>query len=32
VVVLDGSGTVLYNSAGEVEERVISGLLDQALQ
>src|SRR5271157_1064939 len=32
VVVLDGSGTVLYNFAGEVEERVISGLLDKALR
>jgi hypothetical protein len=32
VVVLNASGTVLYNADGEVEERVISGLLDKALR
>jgi hypothetical protein len=32
VVVLNSSGAVLYNSSGEVDERVISGLLDKALQ
>lgn len=32
VVVLNGSGAVLYNSSGEVEENVISGILDKALQ
>ena len=32
VVVLDASGATLYNSSGEVEERVISGLLDKALR
>ena len=32
VVVLDASGAALYNSSGEVEERVISGLLDKALR
>jgi SpoU rRNA methylase family enzyme len=31
VVVLDASGAALYNSSGEVEESVISGLLDKAL-
>jgi hypothetical protein len=30
VVVLDASGTVLYNSSGEVEESVISALLAKA--
>ena len=32
VVVLDASGATLYNSSGEVEESVISGLLDKALR
>jgi hypothetical protein len=32
VVVLDRSGVVLYNSAGEVEEKLISSLLDKALR
>jgi hypothetical protein len=32
VVVLDRSGAVLYNSAGEVEENMISALLDKALR
>lgn len=32
VVVLDASGAAVYNSSGEVEERVISGLLDKALR
>ena len=32
VVVLDSSGTALYSRAGEVEEAVISGLLDKALR
>ena len=32
VVVLDGSGSALYNSSGEVDEAVISGLLDKALR
>jgi hypothetical protein len=32
VVVLDASGASLYNSSGEVEESVISGLLDKALR
>lgn len=30
VVVLDASAAALYNSSGEVDEGVISGLLDQA--
>jgi hypothetical protein len=30
VVVLDSSGAALYNSAGEVDESVISPLLDKA--
>jgi hypothetical protein len=30
VVVLDSSGAALYNSSGEVDERVISPLLDKA--
>ena len=32
VVVLNSSGGALYNSSGEVEENVISGFLDKALQ
>ncbi len=32
VVVLDASGAPVYNSSGEVEESVISGLLDKALR
>jgi len=32
VVVLDGSGAAVYNSSGEVDEAVISGLLDKALR
>jgi thioredoxin-like negative regulator of GroEL len=32
VVVLDASGTAVYNSSGEVEESVISGLLDKTLR
>jgi len=32
VVVLDPSGAPVYNSSGEVEERVISGFLDKALR
>lgn len=32
VVVLDATGTVLYNSAGEVDASVISSLLDKALR
>jgi len=32
VVVLDSSGTPLHNAAGEVDEAVISGLLDRALR
>jgi hypothetical protein len=32
VVVLDASGFPVYNSSGEVEEGVISGLLDKALR
>jgi hypothetical protein len=31
VVVLDGSGSAVYNSSGEVDEVVISGFLDKAL-
>lgn len=31
VVVLDSSGNVLHNGAGEVDEAVISGLLEKAL-
>jgi len=31
-VVLDGAGSALYNSSGEVDEAVISGLLDKALR
>jgi len=32
VVVLDRSGSTLYNSSGEVDEAVISGLLDKTLR
>jgi hypothetical protein len=32
VVVLDSSGTAVYNSSGEVEEAVISTLLDKSLR
>jgi hypothetical protein len=32
VVVLDASGSALYNSSGEVDETVISGALDKALR
>jgi hypothetical protein len=32
VVVLDRSGTAVYNRSGEVDSAVISGLLDQALR
>ena len=32
VVVLDSSGTALYNAAGEIDEAKISSLLDQALR
>ena len=32
VVVLNASGASVYNSSGEVEESVIGGLLDKALQ
>ena len=32
VVVLDASGKALYNSSGEVDSSVISGLLDKALR
>lgn len=32
VVVLDRSGSMLYNSSGEVGENVIAGLLDKALR
>ncbi len=32
VVVLDGSGSAIYNSSGEVEDAVISGLLDKSLR
>ncbi len=32
VVVLDASGKPLYNSSGEVEEKVISDLLDKAVR
>jgi len=31
VVVLDASGTAVYNSSGEVDESVIAGLLDKLL-
>jgi thioredoxin-related protein len=32
VVVLDGAGSAIYNSSGEVDEALISGLLDKALR
>ncbi len=32
VVVLDASGLAVYNSSGEVDEVMISGLLDKALR
>lgn len=32
VVVLDSSGSPVYNSSGEVDEAVISGLLDKAIR
>lgn len=32
VVVLDASGNAVYNTSGEVDENVISGLLDKALR
>ena len=32
VVVLDKAGLPLYNNSGEVEEGVISGVLDKALR
>jgi hypothetical protein len=32
VVVLDASGNAVYNASGEVDEGVISGLLDQSLR
>jgi len=32
VVVLDAVGSALYNSSGEVDDAVISGLLDKALR
>ncbi len=32
VVVLDGTGSVLHNSSGEVDEAVIAGLLDKVLR
>lgn len=32
VVVLDASGAAVYNSSGEVEESVISGVLDKTLR
>lgn len=32
VVVLDSSGSAVYNSSGEVEESVITGLLEKALR
>ena len=32
VVVLDAAGSALYNSSGEVDDAVISGLLDKALR
>jgi hypothetical protein len=32
VVVLDATGAAVYNSSGEVDEGVISGLLDKALR
>jgi hypothetical protein len=32
VVVLDAAGAALYNSSGEVDESIISGMLDKALR
>jgi hypothetical protein len=32
VVVLNAAGAPVYNSSGEVEEKVVSGILDKALQ
>jgi hypothetical protein len=32
VVVIDASGAARYNSSGEVDEAVISGVLDKALR
>ena len=32
VVVLNASGAEVYNASGEVEEKVVSGLLDKTLQ
>ena len=32
VVVLDGAGEALYNSSGEVEESIITGIFDKALR
>jgi hypothetical protein len=32
VVVLNAAGAAVYNSSGEVEEKVVSGILDKALQ
>jgi hypothetical protein len=32
IVVLDKSGKPLYNQSGEVDEPIISGILDRALQ
>jgi hypothetical protein len=32
VVVLDAAGAALYNSSGEVDENIISGLFDKALR
>ena len=32
VVVLDASGAAVYNSSGEVEEGIVSGLLDRTLR
>jgi hypothetical protein len=32
VVLLNASGAAVYNSSGEVEEKVVSGILDKALQ
>ena len=32
VVVLDGAGTPVYNASGEVDEAVISGLLDKLVR
>ena len=32
VVVLNAAGAAVYNSSGEVDEKVVSGILDKALQ